>query len=237
VKRAGPPGNSTLEHLFLWLGGAAFVGSLACCAWVYLRRFGVTRAPARHLAGPLLFNAAIFGLFAAHHSLFARPGIKRAMTRIIPQRLIRSVYVWIASALLAAACLLWRPVGGDLYLATGVRTFGHAAIQLAGLWLTVRSVRRIDALDLAGIRMTTRSGLLQVAGPYRIVRHPLYLGWMLMVFGAGHMTGDRLAFAVITSAYLVFAIPWEERSLQAEFGAAYAAYAGRVRWRVIPYVY
>ena len=76
-----------------------------------------------------------------------------------------------------------------------------------------------------------------MTGPYRWVRHPLYLGWLLMVFGAAHMTGDRLAFAAITTAYLVVAIPWEERSLRQSFGEAYARYMRDVRWRMIPFIY
>ena len=59
----------------------------------------------------------------------------------------------------------------------------------------------------------------------------------LMVFGAPHMTGDRLAFATLTTGYLIAAIPWEERSLRQSFGEAYTRYAARVRWRIIPYVY
>ena len=76
-----------------------------------------------------------------------------------------------------------------------------------------------------------------MTGPYRWVRHPLYLGWVLMVFGAAHMTGDRLAFAAITTAYLVVAIPWEERSLRQSFGDEYARYMRDVRWRMIPFIY
>jgi protein-S-isoprenylcysteine O-methyltransferase Ste14 len=65
----------------------------------------------------------------------------------------------------------------------------------------------------------------------------LYLGWVLVVFGAAHMTGDRLAFAVITTIYLVAAVPWEERSLSAAFGAEYADYMRAVRWRIVPFIY
>ena len=70
------------------------------------------------------------------------------------------------------------------------------------------------------------------------MRHPLYLGWVLVVFGAAHMTGDRLAFAVITTLYLVVAIPWEERSLRAQLRRATTArYMRAVRWRMIPFIY
>ena len=70
-----------------------------------------------------------------------------------------------------------------------------------------------------------------------MVRHPLYSGWMLATFVTPHLTGDRLAFAALTSIYLVIAMPWEERSLRAAFGEAYARYAAEVAWRVIPFIY
>jgi protein-S-isoprenylcysteine O-methyltransferase Ste14 len=110
-------------------------------------------------------------------------------------------------------------------------------VQLAGLLLIAGAVRAIDALELAGIRTHSRSDSLQITGPYHLVRHPLYLGWMLATFGPAHMTGDRLAFAAISAFYLVIAVPFEERSLAADFGDAYRRYQVLVRWRIVPYVY
>jgi protein-S-isoprenylcysteine O-methyltransferase Ste14 len=72
---------------------------------------------------------------------------------------------------------------------------------------------------------------------YGLVRHPLYLGWTMCVFGAAHMTGDRLGFAIITTAYLVVAVPWEERSLRRSFGEDYDRYVRTVRWRIVPFIY
>jgi len=134
-------------------------------------------------------------------------------------------------------CVLWMPIGGEAYDASGVGAVAHAAVQLWGLALIVSSVRTIDPLELAGIHDQTRSQIFQSGGPYRWVRHPLYLGWMLAVFGAAHMTGDRLAFAAISSAYLIVAIPWEERSLERSFPEEYPRYQHCVRWKVLPYVY
>jgi protein-S-isoprenylcysteine O-methyltransferase Ste14 len=108
---------------------------------------------------------------------------------------------------------------------------------VAGLLLIAASVGVIDGLELAGIRSNPRPSALQARGPYRLVRHPLYLGWMLAVFGAATMTFDRLVFAVITTLYLVVAVPWEERSLERAFGEAYTRYKARVRWRMVPFVY
>jgi len=69
------------------------------------------------------------------------------------------------------------------------------------------------------------------------VRHPLYMGWVLVVFGAAHMTGDRLIFAAISVWYLAVAVPWEERSLVRSFGDDYRRYTRQVRWRMIPFIY
>ena len=74
-------------------------------------------------------------------------------------------------------------------------------------------------------------------GPYHVVRHPIYLGWVLMTFGAPDMTATRLTFAAVSSAYLAIAVPFEERSLVDTFGEEYVAYAKRVRWRMIPGIY
>jgi protein-S-isoprenylcysteine O-methyltransferase Ste14 len=211
------------------------VTSLLVCGWWFLVVLG---RPNGDGGWPSLrFDLILFTIFALHHTIFARAGVKRALTALVPPHLLRSVYVWIASVLLILVCLLWRPIGGELYDATGWRAVAHAAVQAAGLLLIVQSVRAIDPLELAGIRPPANTGGLQMDGVYRLVRHPLYLGWILIVFGAAHMTRDRLFFAAISSLYLVLAIPWEERSLVAAFGDEYSRYQRLVRWRVIPFLY
>lgn len=226
------------ERVFVWLGGAAFAGSLVLCAYAFTFRWSrVDAVPGRAAWQTALADATLFAVFAAHHSIFARDSIKTWISRRVPAPLIRSVYVWTASLLLALVVLAWRPIGGDFYHATGWTRYGHAVVQLAGVWLIARSVGVIDALELAGIHSSGGSASLQIAGPYRFVRHPLYLGWMLIVFGAAHMTGDRATFAAVTTIYLMIAMPWEERSLERTFGTDYARYKQRVPWRVIPFVY
>jgi protein-S-isoprenylcysteine O-methyltransferase Ste14 len=69
------------------------------------------------------------------------------------------------------------------------------------------------------------------------VRHPIYLGWFLMVFGVPVMTGTRLVFALSSCAYLVVAVPLEERTLQQTTGGKYDEYKRQVRWRILPGVY
>jgi protein-S-isoprenylcysteine O-methyltransferase Ste14 len=113
-------------------------------------------------------------------------------------------------------------------------------VQLAGVWFTAQSAGAIDPLELAGIRQAARAESakgLQFGGPYRVVRHPIYLGWIMIVFGATRMTGDRLTFALLTTTYLLLAIPWEEQALEQSFGSEYLKYKQHVRWRVLPYIY
>jgi protein-S-isoprenylcysteine O-methyltransferase Ste14 len=216
---------SKFERAFVWLGGALFVSSLAACVYTYAIRWASPRGSGG--SGSFALDLALFAAFGLHHSLFARESIKNYVERIVPEAMIRSVYVWTASLLLF----------GELYRATGMMALAMTATQLAGVCLIARAVATINPLELAGIRPAAPSYTLQVRGPYRFVRHPLYLGWMLAAFGAAHMTGDRLAFAAISSTYLVMAIPLEERSLLRAFGGAYTDYTRRVRWRVVPYLY
>jgi protein-S-isoprenylcysteine O-methyltransferase Ste14 len=222
-------------RVFVWLGGALFVLSLAFCAWSYVVVMG-RLAPATGWTA-LAIDAALLTLFAFHHSLFAREPVKDVIARMIPADLVRSFYVWIASTLLILVCALWHSIGSELYTVRGLLAIVVVSVQLGGLWITARSAARINPLELAGIRPPSPSRGLQVGGPYQWVRHPLYLGWMLMVFATPHMTGDRLAFAAITTGYLMVAIPWEERSLRRTFGDSYARYMRAVKWRMIPFIY
>lgn len=225
------------ERPIVWMGGALFVASLAYCAGSYAWRWGAA-APGGGWSA-VAFNALLVSAFALHHSLFARTGMKRRLARHIPERLLRSTYVWLAAALLITTCAAWRPVGSELYRATGVQVWLHLAIQLAGVLVIARAVGALDPLELAGIRQPDAGPrpAMRVTGVYRLVRHPLYLGWILIVFGAAGMTGDRLAFAVLTTAYLVIAVPWEERSLTQTFGDEYQRYQRLVRWRMLPFIY
>jgi protein-S-isoprenylcysteine O-methyltransferase Ste14 len=224
-----------MSRAFVWVGGALFVASLGLCLWWYLMILG---QPAPAGVWPaLVVDILLLGVFATHHSVCARPRAKALITRAVPDKLQRSVYVWIASTLLIVVCLAWQRVGGTVYSVAGWRAAAHAGLQLFGVALIAWSVAGIDPLELAGIRDERARGGLQTAGPYGWVRHPLYFGWVLAAFGAAHMTGDRLAFAAITTLYLAIAVPWEERSLISSFGDEYRKYQQHVRWRIVPYVY
>jgi protein-S-isoprenylcysteine O-methyltransferase Ste14 len=226
--------SRVFERVFVWAGGAVFVAALALTAYTYLVTFGrggPFNAPA------VALNLLLISGFALHHSLFARDRVKTAMEAVVPARLIRSVYVWVASLLLIAVCLAWQPVGAEFYHFTGAARAPFILGELIGVWMIAGAVRAINALELAGIRESQFREDLQRHGAYGIVRHPLYLGWVLFVFGTSHMTGDRLTFAIITTLYVCIAIPWEERSLERSYGESYRQYKRQVRWRVVPLLY
>ena len=223
-----------------WLGGLAFVASLAYCAYSYLVPFGRLADPAGPVVTPVLIDVALFSAFALHHSVMARTGAKRWLTSRLPAALERTTYVWMGSLLLGATCWWWQPVPGQPYSLRGSLRPAGWILQLVGVWLTLRSAGAIDIWDLAGIRQamgTVRPAIFKVIGPYHVVRHPIYLGWLLMTCASPEMTATRLTFAVVSTAYLAMAVPFEERSLVETFGDEYRAYARRVRWRMVPGLY
>src|ERR671931_568220 len=137
------------ERLFVWTGGALFAGSIALCMSWYLFYLGQPRP--RTGVAPLVYDAMLLTLFACHHSLFAREWVKRQLTPI-PAHLRRSVYVWIASVLLIAVCLLWRTLGGEVYDASGAGAGALTMLQLTGVAIAAWSVAELVPGELAGIR-------------------------------------------------------------------------------------
>ena len=232
--------NSAVARPFAWLGGAAFVGSLVYLVYFYGIALGVPGNETSDSLRRVAINVGLFALFALHHSVLARPAVKRRLVRIVPVAMERSIYVWVASVLLILMCAAWQPLPGVVYRIDGATAAALHVIQLVGVLLTIRGAGVIDPLELAGIRQASApaaAGELKIVGPFRWVRHPIYLGWMLMVFAVPNLTVNRLLFAGISSAYLILAIPWEETSLVAAHGDQYRAYQQKVRWRVIPGVW
>lgn len=226
------------------MGGAAFVASLLYFLYFYFVQLG-RPAPGGNWPGALAANVALFGLFALHHSVMARPWAKRALARVLAPELERTTYVWVSSALLAMVCLFWQPLAGTVYRVQGAGRWALYAVQLFGIVLTLRASARLDVLELAGIRQVRERRRerppslvgLQMTGPYTLVRHPVYLGWVVMVTATPDMTMNRLAFSAISILYLAAAVPFEERSLEAAFGDSYREYRRKVRWRFLPGIY
>lgn len=230
-----------MRQAFAWTGAALFVLSLLSFVVAYLWRFGFAISGGWDATAwrDALDNLILFTIFALHHSVMARTGAKAWITKIVPAELERSVYVWIASLLFLAVCWLWQPLPGVAWSVPPPLSYVFTAIQLIGVFLTLQSARIVGIWDLAGVKPPYPLGDVEfkTIGPYGIVRHPIYLGWVLIVFAAPVMTTSRLLFATVSTFYLVVAIPLEEGSLVAAFGDKYRSYQQRMRWRLLPYIW
>ena len=236
----GPERTQTpAARVFAWAGAALFAASLAYFLFSYTVTFRET-GPAPSAPRDAAIDVALFSLFALHHSLFARTPLRAWVSRAASPHLERSTYVWVASLMLILVCAFWRPLPGIAWEAAGAGVWVLRAALAAGIWLTLRSAAMIDIWDLAGVRTRRPEGqepAFRAEGPYGWVRHPIYSGWFLIVFSATPMTMTRLVFAVVSCAYVLVAIPLEERSLRATTGGRYEQYARQVKWKLLPGVY
>lgn len=232
-----------VKRLFAVAGGLLFVASLLFFAVSYAWRFAETGGPWSITAArrPIVIDILLFSGFALHHSIFARTGARAWIKRTAPPELERSLYVWISSLLFVAVCYWWQPVAGRVWQAPGMLGRLMLGAELVAAVFTVTAAGRLDVLELAGMRQVLHAASpahgLDDRGPYRLVRHPIYLGWFAMVWLAPNMTGTRFVFAAISCLYLIVAIPFEERELRRGFGDAYDRYMRRVRWKIVPGVY
>jgi protein-S-isoprenylcysteine O-methyltransferase Ste14 len=192
----------------------------------FLGNIGVPKAldsgPVGSWPSALAINLGLLSLFAIQHSVMARQGFKRMITRVIPPAAERSTYVLFSSLLLMLLFWQWRPLGGviwDVQSPVG-RILLYAGFAF-GWALVLVSTFVINHFDLFGLRQSWKAfrgqpqSELRFVTPilYRVVRHPLYLGWLFAFWSAPTMTATHLLFAVVTTAYILVAIQLEERDL------------------------
>jgi methanethiol S-methyltransferase len=207
----------------------------------FLGNFGVPKSIDSGAAGSVLtalaVDGALLALFALQHSIMARPWFKRAWTRIVPEAVERSTYVLFSSCALLFLFWQWLPIGGVIWsVESGIAKTIILGLYAAGLPIVLTSTFLINHFDLFGLRqvylyLTGRPYThLEFRTPffYRYVRHPLYLGWLLMFWSAPVMTVAHLFFAVMTTAYILVAIRFEEADLTSAYGDKYRRYRKNV---------
>jgi len=185
----------------------------------------------------LLIDTLLLGLFAVQHSVMARPAFKRMWTRIVPEPIERSTYVLFSSLALLVLFAFWQPMGGtiwDVEDATGrVALYALYAFGWALVFATTFLINHFDLFGLRQVWLHLRGQpytylRFVTPGPYRLVRHPLYVGWLFAFWATPTMTSAHLVFALATTAYILIAIQFEERDLMAAHGEDYRLYRDRV---------
>lgn len=198
---------------------------------------GIDDGPAGSLAGAVVVNVALLGLFAVQHMVMARPAFKRWWTRIVPPAAERSTFVVFASALLALLAWQWRPLPGVVWAIESPLAGGLVwAVYFAGWGIVLWATFLIDHFELFGLRQTVEHALARVPRPaafterslYRVVRHPLMLGFLIAFWAAPVMTWGRLLFAGVITAWVLLAIRIEEATLVWMHGEQYQDYRRRV---------
>ncbi len=197
----------------------------------------IDSTPDGPLGQALLIDALLLGLFAVQHSVMARPAFKRWWTRFVPKPVERSTYVLFSSLALIALFVHWQPIGGVIWdvqnpvgrdVLYGLCAFGWGLVLVATFL--------INHFDLFGLRQVWlhlrgkeyRPLNFGTPGLYKIVRHPLYVGFFFAFWATPTMTAAHLFFALMTTAYILIAIRFEEHDLVAEHGARYSEYRKQV---------
>jgi methanethiol S-methyltransferase len=185
----------------------------------------------------LLIDAALLSVFALQHSIMARRSFKRAWTRIVPESMERSTFVLFATLALALVCWQWRPLPQRVWSVESPQAAAAlVALSWCGWGVLLLSTFLISHFQLFGLsqgfsRALRRSvPVPQFDTPlfYRWIRHPIYAGFILAFWATPRMSAGHLAFALLTTGYILVGIWFEERDLVAQFGERYRHYRASV---------
>ena len=218
------------------LGGLVFF-ILYAGGWNFLP-FHIDSTPPGSPGIAILINLSLMALFAVQHSVMAREGFKRRLTKIIPPAAERSTYVLLSGLVLVLICFCWQPIRGTLWhvenpIARGVLT----VFQLMGWALVVLASFLINHFELFGLQQIYFN-LIHQPEPkpnftdrflYKFVRHPLQLGVLIGIWSAPTMTMTHLILSLTMTLYIFVGLHYEEKDLAATLGQDYTNYQKRVR--------
>lgn len=222
---------SYLIFFLTFLYAIGFVGNL------FVPKSIDTGPPAATLARALILNIILLSIFAVQHSLMARPFFKKWWTRFVPKPIERSTYVLFTSLALILLFWQWRPITDVIWsIQSTAGIYIFYAVFLLGFGIVLLSTFLINHFDLFGLRQVymyqkgeeyTELGF-RTPFLYKFVRHPIYLGFIIAFWAAPTMTVGHALFAVMTTAYILVAIQFEERDIVHNFGDEYINYRRHV---------
>lgn len=191
----------------------------------------------------VMINLLLLSIFAVQHSVMARPAFKKMWTKIVPEPAERSTYVLLSSLALILLFYFWQPLGAVIWNVENdvgqMMLYGGFAF---GWLLVLYATFLINHFDLFGLRQVylflKGQAYFQLPfstpGPYRLIRHPLYLGWFFAFWCTPFMTLGHLIFSIVTTIYILLAIQFEEKDLQVFLGQRYKDYR-RLVPMIIPF--
>jgi protein-S-isoprenylcysteine O-methyltransferase Ste14 len=221
--------QSYVVFLVSFLYGLGFVGN-------YLVQKSIDVGGSTNFTEAIVVDLLLLGLFAIQHSIMARSGFKRWSAQIFPVACLRSTYVLMSSLILLLLFWQWQPIPTPVWQVDGIAAWLLVAVYWLGWLIVLASTFMIDHFDLSGLRQAFFAfrGAALPAQPfktpllYKIVRHPLMLGFLLAFWATPKMSVGHLLFAIMTTAYILVGLKLEERDLVAEFGTTYQLYRRRV---------
>jgi protein-S-isoprenylcysteine O-methyltransferase Ste14 len=189
-----------------------------------------------NLSEAIVVDLLLLGIFAIQHSIMARPAFKQRWAKIFPVACQSSTYVLLSSLILLLLFWQWRTIPISIWQIGGIAAWSLIGVYWLGWLIVLASTFMLDHFDLFGLRQaffalrgaevpdqSFKTPLL-----YKIVRHPIMLGFLLAFWATPEMTAGHLLFAIMTTAYILVGLQFEERDLIAEFGTAYPQYRRRV---------
>ncbi|MFB6450895.1 methanethiol S-methyltransferase [Bradyrhizobium tunisiense] len=185
----------------------------------------------------LVVNLGLMSLFAVQHSGMARQGFKRLFASVASPALERSTYVLLASLSLTLLFWQWQPMPAVIWsIETPSLAYAAVAGHFTGWLIVLYSTFLISHFELFGLTQVVSHFLGRLAAPmkfrtpglYGLIRHPIYLGFIVAFWTTPTMTVGHLIFASVATAYILFGIWLEERDLVALFGDQYRHYKEKV---------
>jgi protein-S-isoprenylcysteine O-methyltransferase Ste14 len=196
------------------------------------------------LFSSLFINVILLSVFALQHSIMARPQFKKWFTTIISPAMERSTYILLSSLALLLIYWQWQPITTIVWkIENEIVSLFLTGIFLIGWLIVLLSTFMINHLELFGLAQIfdnlknkkTPNPKFQTNYLYKLVRHPLMLGFLIAFWATPTMTVGHLLFTLVTTIYIFVAVKYlEEKDLKKVIGKDYEMYQKEVPM-IIPF--